>query len=69
MDMKWRETGSKIGVALAGYVNPGPLRAPFRHIPEDVIAERREAVQQWQGLCEKYKTPRRVPGLRGDAAE
>jgi dihydrodipicolinate synthase/N-acetylneuraminate lyase len=61
MDMRWRETGSKIGIALAGYVDPGPLRAPFTHIPDEVIAERREAAEQWKALCAKYQIGERVP--------
>ncbi|MCZ6637784.1 MAG: dihydrodipicolinate synthase family protein [Alphaproteobacteria bacterium] len=60
MDLKWRETAAKIAIDLAGYVKPGPLRAPFTDIPEQVVAERGEAVEHWKSLCEKYRTDRRL---------
>jgi dihydrodipicolinate synthase/N-acetylneuraminate lyase len=53
--LSWRETASKIAIAMAGYVEPGPLRAPFLEIPADVIETQRKRVERWQRLCAKYK--------------
>jgi len=65
VNMSWRETASKIGVALAGYVNPGPLRPPFLDIPPEVLEGQKKRVAEWKQLCEKYGAPYR----RGAAAE
>ena len=65
VNMSWRETASKIGVALAGYVNPGPLRPPFLDIPPEVLEGQKKRVAEWTKLCEKYGAPYR----RGAAAE
>ena len=54
-DLSWRETASKIAIAMAGYVEPGPLRAPFLEIPADVIETQRKRVERWHRLCAKYK--------------
>ena len=53
-DLSWRETASKIAVAMAGYVNPGPLRPPFIEIPHEVNERMRQRVERWRGLCAKY---------------
>jgi dihydrodipicolinate synthase/N-acetylneuraminate lyase len=54
-DLSWRETASKIAIGMAGYVEPGPLRAPFLEIPTEVIEAQRKRVERWQRLCAKYK--------------
>ena len=54
-DLSWRETASKIGVRLAGYVDPGPLRPPFLDVPPDVIEKQKKKVENWKKLCEKYR--------------
>ena len=53
-NLSWRETGSKLAIAMAGYVEPGPLRPPFLEIPADVIDTQRKRVERWQTLCAKY---------------
>ena len=53
-NLSWRETGSKLAIAMAGYVEPGPLRPPFLEIPPDVIDTQRKRVERWQTLCAKY---------------
>jgi dihydrodipicolinate synthase/N-acetylneuraminate lyase len=53
-NLSWRETGSKLAIAMAGYVEPGPLRPPFLEIPADVIDTQRKRVERWQTLCTKY---------------
>ena len=64
-DLSWRETASKIAIAMAGYVEPGPLRPPFLEIPADVIEAQKKRVERWHRLCAKYKgaceaAPKRV---------
>jgi dihydrodipicolinate synthase/N-acetylneuraminate lyase len=54
-DMSWRETASKIGIALAGYVEPGPLRPPFLDIPPEVIESQKKRVERWHRICAKYR--------------
>lgn len=54
-DLQWRETAAKIAIEAAGYVRVGPLRAPFREIPQPVVQERYDAAAKWQTLCKKYQ--------------
>jgi trans-o-hydroxybenzylidenepyruvate hydratase-aldolase len=53
-NLSWRETAAKLAIAMAGYVEPGPLRAPFLEIPSDVLEAMRKRVERWQRLCAKY---------------
>ncbi len=53
-ELSWRETAAKLGIAMAGYVEPGPLRAPFLDIPPEVLDGQRKRVERWQRLCAKY---------------
>lgn len=53
-NLSWRETGSKLAIAMAGYVEPGPLRPPFLEIPAEVIDTQRKRVERWLSLCAKY---------------
>jgi hydratase-aldolase len=55
-DMSWRETASKIGIEMGGYVRPGPLRPPFLTVPPSVIDSQEKEVERWRRLCEKYKS-------------
>jgi dihydrodipicolinate synthase/N-acetylneuraminate lyase len=57
-DLKWRETASKIGIRAAGYVDPGPLRAPFNVIPPEVQRNQERFAAHWRALCEKYAAAR-----------
>jgi hydratase-aldolase len=52
--LQWREPGHKIAVRYAGYCDPGPLRPPFVHIPEDVLEKQKKRAAHWRQLCEKY---------------
>jgi dihydrodipicolinate synthase/N-acetylneuraminate lyase len=52
--LMWRETASKVGVRLAGYVDPGPLRPPFVEVPADVVEGQKARVAYWKTLCAKY---------------
>jgi dihydrodipicolinate synthase/N-acetylneuraminate lyase len=53
-NLSWRETGAKLAIGMAGYVEPGPLRPPFLEIPQDVLETQRKRVERWQRLCAKY---------------
>jgi hydratase-aldolase len=54
-NLQWRETASKIAVRMVGYVDPGPLRPPFVHVPDSVVEAQRKKVERWQALCAKYR--------------
>jgi len=54
MNLSWRETAAKLAIAMAGYVEPGPLRPPFLDIPAEVIEAQKKKVERWQRLCAKY---------------
>lgn len=60
-NLSWRETGSKIGVKYAGYVDPGPLRPPFLDIPPEVDEQQKRTAERWKKLCDKYRADARVP--------
>jgi dihydrodipicolinate synthase/N-acetylneuraminate lyase len=60
-NLSWRETGSKIGVKYAGYVDPGPLRPPFLEIPPEVDEAQKRTAERWKKLCDKYRADARVP--------
>lgn len=53
-DLSWRETGHKIAVRAAGYVDPGPLRPPFLEVPDEVVKQLERRASYWRTLCEKY---------------
>ena len=53
-DLYWRESGSKLAINFAGYCDAGPLRPPFRHIPEEVVERTRAIANRWQSLVAKY---------------
>ena len=55
IDLSWRETASKIAIRHAGYVDPGPLRAPFLEIPADVAERAAATAKRWKEVCEKYR--------------
>jgi dihydrodipicolinate synthase/N-acetylneuraminate lyase len=63
-DLRWRETAGKLAVAAAGYVQPGPLRAPFFHIPAEVQASAQRRAAYWRDLDEKYRTMA-IPAVTG----
>lgn len=66
VDLAWRETGSKLAVRAAGYVEPGPLRAPFLDIPPEVAENQRKRAERWLKLCDKYR-PAYAPKVAGAA--
>ena len=55
MDLKWRDQVAKLSINEAGYCTAGPLRAPFRHIPEHVFEEARTRGKRWKKLAESCR--------------
>ena len=44
----------KLAVNEADYCTAGPLRAPWRIVPEEVISNSKKIAAYWNTLCEKY---------------
>jgi trans-o-hydroxybenzylidenepyruvate hydratase-aldolase len=55
-NMQWREVAHKIAVRYAGYCDPGPLRPPFIHVPDEVDQRQRHRAERWRALCKTYAT-------------
>jgi len=53
-NLSWRENVFKLSVNEAGYCTAGPLRAPWRIIPQEVIDNSKKIAAYWKKLCEKY---------------
>ena len=53
-DLLWRENAHKLAINEAGYCFAGPLRAPFRHIPQEIFEHAKRQAVNWKQLCEKY---------------
>jgi hydratase-aldolase len=53
-DLYWRESSCKLAINEVGYCHAGPLRPPFRSIPEEVHKTAREIASKWIALCKKY---------------
>lgn len=53
-DMTWRESGAKVAIRYAGYVDPGPTRPPFHHVPAAVDAAQKKKAEGWKELCARY---------------
>jgi hypothetical protein len=53
-NLSWRENVYKLATNEAGYCHAGPLRPPFRVIPQEVIDNSKKIAAYWKTLCEKY---------------
>jgi trans-o-hydroxybenzylidenepyruvate hydratase-aldolase len=53
-NLSWRENVFKLSVNEAGYCTAGPLRAPWRIIPQEVKDNSKKIAAYWKTLCEKY---------------
>ena len=58
-DLFWRENAHKLALNETGYCYAGPLRPPFRHVPEEIIQHSKQMADKWKKLCQKYP-PERV---------
>ena len=53
-NLSWRENVFKLAVNEAGYCTAGPLRAPWRIVPQEVKDNSKKIAAYWKTLCEKY---------------
>jgi trans-o-hydroxybenzylidenepyruvate hydratase-aldolase len=53
-NLSWRENVFKLATNEAGYCTAGPLRAPWRIIPQEVKENSKKIAAYWKSLCEKY---------------
>lgn len=53
-NLSWRENVFKLAVNEAGYCTAGPLRAPWRIVPQEVKDNSKKIAGYWKGLCDKY---------------
>ena len=53
-NLSWRENVFKLATNEAGYCTAGPLRAPWRIIPQEVKDNSKKIAAYWKSLCEKY---------------
>jgi dihydrodipicolinate synthase/N-acetylneuraminate lyase len=53
-NLQWRENSCKLAINEAGYCHAGPLRPPFRIVPDEVKQRAREMAKKWRALCEAY---------------
>jgi len=54
-DLKWRDLVAKLAMNDAGYCTAGPLRAPFRRIPDAMIEVARARGRAWRELAERCR--------------
>ncbi len=64
-NLSWRETGSKLAIAMAGYVEPGPAASAVPEIRPTSSTRQRKRAERWRTLCAKYApayqaTPKRA---------
>jgi hypothetical protein len=52
-NLTWREN-FKLAVNEADYCTAGPLRAPWRIVPQEVKDNSKKIAAYWKTLCEKY---------------
>jgi hypothetical protein len=53
-NLSWRENVFKLATNEAGYCTAGPLRSPWRIIPQEVQDNSKKIAAYWKTLCEKY---------------
>jgi dihydrodipicolinate synthase/N-acetylneuraminate lyase len=53
-NLVWRENVLKLAVNEADYCTAGPLRAPWRIIPDEVKDNSKKIAAYWKTLCAKY---------------
>jgi hydratase-aldolase len=54
-DPRFRELQLKVAVRAAGYCDPGPLRAPFWDLPDDVVEGAKARGRRWRELADDYQ--------------
>jgi dihydrodipicolinate synthase/N-acetylneuraminate lyase len=53
-NLSWRENVYKLSTNEAGYCTAGPLRAPWRIVPQQVKENSKKIAAHWKMLCDKY---------------
>jgi dihydrodipicolinate synthase/N-acetylneuraminate lyase len=53
-NLVWRENVFKLAVNEADYCTAGPLRAPWRIVPDEVKDNSKKIAAYWKTLCVKY---------------
>ena len=53
-DLFWRENAHKLAMNESGYCTPGPLRPPFRVVPQEIYDHAKQMAKGWKELCAKY---------------
>ena len=53
-DLYWRESSCKLAINESGYCYAGPLRPPFRIVPDAVKERAKEMAKKWVALCRAY---------------
>ncbi|HEY1266597.1 MAG TPA: dihydrodipicolinate synthase family protein [Candidatus Binatia bacterium] len=53
-DLFWRENSHKLVINESGYCYAGPLRPPFRIVPQEIIEHSKKMAENWKALCRKY---------------
>ncbi|HEX6767713.1 MAG TPA: hypothetical protein VF208_00070, partial [Candidatus Binatia bacterium] len=53
-NLVWRENVFKLAVNEADYCTAGPLRAPWRIVPDEVKDNSKKIAAYWKTLCAKY---------------
>jgi hydratase-aldolase len=53
-ELFWRENAHKLSMNEAGYCMPGPLRPPFRVVPQEIYDAAKSTAAKWRQLCEKW---------------
>ena len=54
-DIRWRDHVMKLSINESGYCTAGPLRPPFRRIPDSVIAEAKSRGQRWREFAARER--------------
>lgn len=57
-NLSWRENVYKLATNEAGYCTAGPLRAPWRVVPQEIRDNSKKIAAHWKSLCQKYPLTR-----------
>lgn len=58
----------KSRITAAGYCNPGPVRAPYHHLPKEYDDASKECGRRWAALCRKLTQPELAGSQGGQIA-
>jgi dihydrodipicolinate synthase/N-acetylneuraminate lyase len=55
-DIRWRDHIMKLSINDSGYCTAGPLRPPFRRVPDHVLAEAKSRGERWQAFAARHRS-------------